>query len=396
MKRIPLDDFKPESYYDSAIMLDEGFLLLVPDTPVTQGLVDDLRTWGFKGVWTDGSLVGGSSPTAAAADTEGVAGAVLNNDAKEKEGRREARTFFEDLATFTRKVYETFNRDGHMDMSAITEKVKETIEMIKGHRAFILRMPDLEADGVDYLYTHSARTTILALTIGEAMKLPNFKLIELGIAGLLHEVGMLKIPKQMYDKATELTEKEKMLMTTHPTLGLRMLRDYSKENALPLPQDILMGVHQHHERANGTGYPQQLQGEAIHLFGRILGAACSYDAQISSRPHRGSIDGYSSLIRMLRDMQNLYDEKVIRALLNSLSIYPLGSYVRLGNSSIGVVVDTGADPRFPVVKLLLDEELHLFKEQPIIKTRDEEGYNVAGVLSAREIADLKAKELLPS
>jgi HD-GYP domain-containing protein (c-di-GMP phosphodiesterase class II) len=307
--------------------------------------------------------------------------------------------FFTDLAVFTRKVYDTFNRDGYLDMTSITEKVKNVIQMLKDFRSYILRLPDLKADGIDYLYTHSARAVIISLTIGESLKLPNFRLIELGIAAMLHEVGMMKIPKQVYDKSTALTATEKKLISTHPSQGLKMLQDYSKENANPLAQDILMGVWQHHERSNGSGYPQGLSGESITQFGKIIAVACSYDAQISNRPFRDGIDGYTSMLTMLREMSTLFDEKVISALIRSISIYPLGNYVRLKNGAIGIVVDIGNHPRYPIVKLHLDEELHLYKEQPIIRTREDddegESLTVTAVLTEQEVKDLVSRNLLP-
>ncbi|MCD6342278.1 MAG: HD domain-containing protein, partial [Spirochaetaceae bacterium] len=326
-KRIPLNDLKKDTYYDAPLWLDEHFLLLSDDAPVSENLLEALRTWGFKGIWTEGTLTSGSS--AAATSTDTMSGAVLNNDAKEAEGRRVARLFFTDLAGFTRKVYDNFNREGYLDMTAITEKVKTVIQMIKDFRTYVLRLPDLKADGIDYLYSHSARTVIISLTIGESLKLPNFRLIELGIAAMLHEIGMMKIPKQVFDKSAALTENEKKLISTHPAQGLKMLQDYSKENANPLAQDILMGVWQHHERSNGSGYPQGISGESITQFGKIIAVACSYDAQISNRPFRNGIDGFTSMMTMLREMSSLYDEKVISALINSISLYPLGNYVRL-------------------------------------------------------------------
>ena len=101
--------------------------------------------------------------------------------------------------------------------------------MIKDYRPYMLRLPDLKADGIDYLYTHSARSTIIALAIGDALKLPNFRLIELGIAAVLHEIGMMKIPRQYYDKSTKLTEKERRLITTHTSLGFKCFRNTQRK-----------------------------------------------------------------------------------------------------------------------------------------------------------------------
>ena len=393
-KMIPLEDLKSDTYYDAPLWLDEKFMLLSTDSPVTEGLKEAMKNWGYKGMWTEGSRVSGA--TAATASAETVSGAVLNNDAKEAEGRREARKFFENLSAFTRKTYDTFDRDGYLDMTQVTEEVKATIGMIREYRSYMLRLPDLRADGIDYLYTHSARTCVIALTIGMAMKLPNFQLIELGISAMLHEIGMMKIPRQIYDKSTSLTDKERQVMNTHPVYGLKMLQEYSKENANPLAQDILLGVWQHHERANGKGYPQGISGNEISQFGRIMAVACSYDAQISNRPHKEGVDGHTGMVTLLREMVDSYDEKVISALINSISIFPLGSYVRLENGAIGIVVDTGKDnPRYPVVKLHLDENNHMYKEQPVVITREGDGMSVIGVLSDEEINEYADKDLLP-
>ena len=390
-KSIDIGSLEAESRYDAPLWLDDDYLLLPAGMPVGEALLKNLRGWAYKKALTDGSQMSGSSPASA----ETLSGAVLNNDAEEAEGRKKARSFFENLAVFTRDVYDAFNRNGTLNMDAITGRIKETILMLKDYKSFMLRLPDLTAEGLDYLYRHSARTVIIALSIGEAMKLPNFRLIELGIAALLHEIGMLKIPRQMYEKAGALSETEQKLMATHPAQGVMMLQKSAKENANPLAQDILLGVWQHHERINGSGYPQGLKGDGISLFGKILGAASSYDAQISKRPHREGMDGYTSMLMMLKEMRSLYDEKVISALVNCISIYPLGSHVYLKNGSIGVVVAIGPNnPKFPVVKLQLDKNMNVYKDQPVIRTGEQDEMNISGVLSPQEIDDLTAKDLL--
>ena len=390
-KSIEIGNLEVDSPYEAPLWLDDDYLLLPSGIPAGASLLKNLRDWAYKKVWTDGSQISGSSPLAAGA----LSGAVLNNDAKETEGRRKARSFFEKLAVFTRDVYDSFNRDGTLNIDAVTVRIKETILILKDYKSFMLRLPDLTAEGLDYLYRHSARTVIIALSIGEAMKLPNFRLIELGIAALLHEIGMLRIPRQMYEKTGALSEAEQKLMATHPAQGIMMLQKFAKENANPLARDILLGVWQHHERINGSGYPQGLRGNEISLFGKILGAASSYDAQISKRPHREGMDGYTSMLMMLKEMRRLYDEKVIFALVNCISIYPMGSYVRLENGSIGMVVDIGpSNPKFPVVKLQLDKNMNVYKDRPVIRTGEQAELNISGVLSSREIDDLISKDLL--
>ena len=387
-------DLKTSAYYNAPMWLDDAFLLLTADTPLSENLINQLKTWGFAEVWTEGSLVS-SEKSWATAPSE-VSGAVLNANVKEHEGRQTVKKFFEELAAFTMKTYTHFNNDNILDMATLTDKVKSSIQMLKDYRSYMLRMPDLTVDDVEYLYTHSVRSMFLSLSIGEALKLPNFRLIELGIAAFLHEIGMMKIPKQIYEKSSALSENEQKLINTHPTQGMRMLQSFTKDNAFPLAQEILLGVWQHHERANGTGYPKGLKGDSITVFGKIIAVACSYDALITNRPHKGSMDGYTSMLLLLKQMRSLYDEKVISALLNSISIFPLGSYVQLKSGAIGIVVDIGHDPRYPIVKVYLDESQHSFKEPLSVATREEKGLAVERVLSEREVQSLVSSERLPS
>jgi len=387
MESIPTSSLKANTYYSEPLWIDEEFMLLPVDSPITKSLIEKLQKWGYKSILTNGVL------------RTAIPGSIdsnLNNEAKESEGRRTTLDFFSSFTKFIQKSYEAFNSEGHLNLDSITEQVKSTILMLKDYRAFILRLPNLKAKGIDYLYTHSARTTIIALTIGNGLKLSHFRLIELGIAAILHEVGMLKMPSHIVNKTGGLSEREKKIISTHPIIGLKMLQKYSREHSSPITQEILLAVSQHHERLNGSGYPQGISGESITQFAKILAVACSYDAQISSRPFRESGESHVTILKMLKDMRSLYDEGVITALLNSISLFAIGSYIRLKNGSIGTIVDIGDSPRYPIIKLYLDENLQPYNEQPIIKTSENEAkFTIAQVLGKREVQNLVTRKLLP-
>ncbi|MDX9956876.1 MAG: hypothetical protein RBT68_00415 [Spirochaetia bacterium] len=104
---------------------------------------------------------------------------------------------------------------------------------------------------------------------------------------------------------------------------------------------------------NGTGYPRALGGDKISLYARIIAVACSYDAVTSSRPYREAREGYAGMVDILKNDGKQYDDLVIKALVYSLSLYPIGSYVLLTNAKIGQVIDVNTDnPRYPVVLIL--------------------------------------------
>jgi HD-GYP domain-containing protein (c-di-GMP phosphodiesterase class II) len=121
------------------------------------------------------------------------------------------------------------------------------------------------------------------------------------------------------------------------------------------PLVISLAALEHHERENGTGYPQKLTGDKISLYAKIIAVACSYEALSTKRPHKEAKDGYTGMLELLRNEGKQYDETVVRALVFSLSIYPIGLYVLLSNGKKGQVVDINPEnPRCPIVQVFGD------------------------------------------
>jgi HD-GYP domain-containing protein (c-di-GMP phosphodiesterase class II) len=162
----------------------------------------------------------------------------------------------------------------------------------------------------------------------------------------MHEAGMLKLPTNTYLSQRPLTAHEQKAILTHPILGYSMLK------SLDFPLSVCLSALEHHERENGTGYPRKLSGEKISLFSKIIAVACSYEALSSKRPHKEAKDGYTGILELLKNEGKAYDDTIVRALVLSLSIYPIGLYVLLSNGKKGQVVDVNPEnPRFPIVQV---------------------------------------------
>jgi len=163
---------------------------------------------------------------------------------------------------------------------------------------------------------------------------------------VLHEVGMLKLPVQAYVSTRPLNEQERKAILRHPLFGFSMLK------SLDIPLAISLAALEHHERENGSGYPQHLSGEKISLYSKIIAVACSYEALSSKRPHKEAKDGYTGMLELLKNEGKQYDDTIVRALVFSLSIYPIGLYVLLSSGKKGQVVDVNPEnPRFPIVQI---------------------------------------------
>jgi len=386
MNKIPQTNIIDGMVFESPVYLDKNYILLTPEIPVSESLKKNLINWDYRELLTDGAIVGKESLKGSDST---LAPAYLDHDAKEREGIREARKFYTEILDEVEKMYQRYSKDKHLDLNNITEQIKKMILMIKDNHDYILRLPDLDSFNKEYLITHSVKSALLALTIGESMKMPNFKLIELGISALLHEIGMLKLPDNLYNFQRQLSNAEKKALTTHTILGYRLLKEF------PLSQDVLMGVLQHHERNDGSGYPQQLTVNKISDYAKIISVVCAYDAQISDRPHSRPRDGYHTLMEMLKGVGHVYDETALRTLVFSISLFPLGSHVVLENGSIGVVVHVNKkNPKYPVVKLLVDQDQNPLRDQPVIETRDEDGFKILNILDKEEKKKLEQNGII--
>jgi HD-GYP domain-containing protein (c-di-GMP phosphodiesterase class II) len=158
---------------------------------------------------------------------------------------------------------------------------------------------------------------------------------------------MVKLPPRIARSKTELSAKDRSTLELHTTLGYEMLK------AMDFPMAISAAALEHHERENGSGYPHKLTGDKTGLYGKIIAVACSYEAITAKRPHKDARGGYEGIADLLRNVGKPYDDSIIRALVFSLSIYPIGQFVLLSDGAKGQVVDVNPlDPRFPIVQVL--------------------------------------------
>ncbi len=319
--------------------------------PFTKELATSLEKWSFNSVFSEGEPhieYTTASTGAAAAESSGIKSLATQPDSDKLE---KAETFYSNLLYFIEDMFIRATVSNELDFKIISEKIKDIIEYVKEDRRYLMRvLKNIEpAPDKNYLATHSVRSTIIAIIIGTYLKLPNHRLLELGIAAIVHEAGMLKLPSQLYLSNRALNPQERKAILTHPILGYTLLK------SLDFPLAVCLAALEHHERVNGTGYPRQLAGEKISLYSKIIAVACSYEALSSKRPHKEAKDGYTGMLELLKNEGKQYDDTVVRALVLSLSIYPIGLYVLLSNGKKGQVIDVNPEnPKFPIVEIFGD------------------------------------------
>ena len=189
----------------------------------------------------------------------------------------------------------------------------------------------------DYSYMHSVAVCALMVALGRELKFSAEACRQLGMAGLLHDVGKVTVPLDVLNKPARLTEPETRLMRTHPERGHALLVEARGADAVAL--DVCL---HHHERVDGKGYPHRLAGDAISIHAR-MGAVCDvYDAITSNRPYKAGWDPAHAIAQMAT-WKGQFDPEIFSAFVRSLGIYPVGSLVRMESGRLGIVTEHNPD-----------------------------------------------------
>ncbi|MCQ2241807.1 HD-GYP domain-containing protein [Treponema sp.] len=292
-----------------------------------------------------------------------------------------AQKTYEKFMDYINKVYTRYATHKEIQQAELNGKVLELCNFVRETKKFILRIsPSYEARNKNFLISHSMRTAVLAIVIGMQLNMPYEKLIELGVASILHEIGQIRLPPQLYMNDKPLTPAEKAQMATHTVVGYNIV----KQAGFPLT--IQLGVLDHHERETGTGYPRKLTGASISTYAKIIAVACSYEAITAPRHFKEARTTYEGMIEMLKNSNHLYDDTVVKALLYSVSLYPIGAYVYLANGKVAQVVDVSpSSPKNPIVKII--GGINKDGSAKMIQT-DDQALRIVRVMTEQETNDL--------
>lgn len=262
---------------------------------------------------------------------------------------------------FIHKVIEDIAKGKSIDVKLAKEVVEECVNSI-------LRIPDTFMlltqlkNRDEYTAQHSLNVSIYAVAFGRYLNLSYKKLNELGLCGMMHDLGKLKVPKEILYKPGRLTPPEMHVMRKHTTWGRQLLMD-----GIGMPKEVIDVAHSHHERCDGKGYPRRLKQEQISPFARIVAIADTYDAITSNRYYKDACSHLEALKLMIDESSNGHlDPLLVVRFIECLGIYPPGCVVLLDSGEVGVVTEVNPQHRLrPKVILLLDENKQICEEKPL-------------------------------
>jgi HD-GYP domain-containing protein (c-di-GMP phosphodiesterase class II) len=221
---------------------------------------------------------------------------------------------------------------------------------------------------------HNVHVAFSSMKISQSLGYDPQRRLNLGLCAFLENVGMYKIPENILKKTEKLEDSEKALIMEHPETSARILSRMGEEYRWLA--DVALQVH---ERADGSGYPRGLEGPQLSEFASIIGLADIYMALIRKRPNRDKLLEVEAIKFILKEAKGLFPHRILKAFFNEISLFPVNTYVRLNNKSIGRTISTVRNqPLRPLVQLIYDglgnrlekEELVRLADNPLLYVTD--------------------------
>ncbi len=318
MRYLDIDQIGDSAFLARPLCNDNGVALIKEGVQITSSLLDRLRGQNYVGLYIEDELSKG----------------ILIEEVVDESLRLQA-------SDTLKNIYKK-----KMDYERIYPIINTMIDQVSENYQRLIQV-NLLQNYNEYLYAHSVNVAILSIRIGLEFGLTSEQLQGLAIAAIFHDAGKTQISESILNKVGRLTDSEFEEMKSHVNLSYEITRNWPRITSVSRA-----AILQHHERNDGSGYPRNLKGDDIILFGKIIGVTDTYDAMTTDRVYRGA-HSVSDVVEFLMANANiLFDFDLIQAFTRCIAVYPTGSIVQLSNGKSAIIVRNYRDCILrPVVRL---------------------------------------------
>ncbi len=244
------------------------------------------------------------------------------------------------------EMLDTVLDENSIKAEKIKKIVKRMLDAILIDERVVLNLSNLSAID-DYLLSHSVNVCVLSLVTGVYLGLTQTKLMKLGSGALIHDIGKMLVPQEVYNKPDKLSDKEFNEIQKHTIYGHKILKD-----TLKFDSETANIALSHHERMDGLGYPNQLTKHDIPIFAKIVAVADVFDAMTTNRIYCDKVDYYHGVLYLIEHADTQFDIEIVKKFITMIGYYPIGLYVKLNTGDIGQVMSKNM--LCPVVRIVKD------------------------------------------
>ena len=309
MRYVPVGAIRENMVLAKNIYSEKGQLLLNKGCKILNNYLDSIISMGFPGVYIQDTLW---------EDIE--IESIIRNELRSKtvEGVKD---FFISVEK-NKRHYKEFKK-----------RIEITLEKILNDDDLMINMKDLKTFD-EYTYKHSVNVTVISMIIGTSLKLSYKEMFNLGRAALLHDIGKMFVSKEILNKPGKLDASEMEIMKNHSQFGYKYLKKRYGFSTL-----TYNGVLDHHEKYDGTGYPNNKKGKEISLLGRIINVADVYDALTAERSYKRGLLPSEAMEYIMGGSGSHFDPEIVEIFIKKIAPYPLGTCIKLSNGYEGIVVE---------------------------------------------------------
>jgi HD-GYP domain-containing protein (c-di-GMP phosphodiesterase class II) len=284
----------------------------------------------------------------------------------EQRAKEVAKRTYERSVAVTKEVISSIRMGRSASVKKVKRAVQNIVDQVLSNEVSLVGLTTIR-DYDEYTFTHSVNVCIFSVAIGRRLGLNRLQLYDLGLAALFHDVGKSRVPLEVLTKEGGLDEDEWRIMQSHPWLGVLTLfglRGYGE-----IPYRGMIVAHEHHMKLDLTGYPRALRPRQIAMYSKIVAVADGFDAATSRRVYQTTPLQPDQVLReMWENPRRGLDPVLVKALINLLGIYPVGTCVVLDTYELALVHAANPDADFlnrPVVRLVLNETGQAIPNHPL-------------------------------
>lgn len=316
-------------------------------------------------VWVDSNIPDGAvalnTGKNASATASSAPAQTYTPTASIQEEHKTAYRAFRQARSLTKSFLDEVRLGSGVDTSQAKDTVNDCVQSVLRNPDALLWMSKMREEN-EYTSDHCLNVCVLSVAFGRHLGLSEEELQSIGLCGLLHDVGKMRVPADVLNKPGALTDKEMRMMKAHSVHGRNLLM--STPNIFPGTIDV---AYSHHERIDGKGYPRKIDGSSISRFSRIVAIVDAYDAMISTRCYSQAKTSTDALKIIYEQRDKQFDKELALSFIQMIGLYPPGSLVELYSGELGFVVEANQKHRhLPKIILVLNENKERYEKQKVI------------------------------